>query len=63
MYVEETGSPYDPGSLTGSVESILFTPQDHDIPMQVRGILSKQILNYNHNPTVTVGPSPEHLLD
>ena len=36
--MEESGSPYDVGSLSETVQSILFTPQDHGIPMQTRGI-------------------------
>ena len=41
--MEESGSPYDVGSLSGTVQSILFTPQDHGIPMQTRSITKNYV--------------------
>ena len=48
LYVEESGSPYDLGSLTGTVETILLTPQQHGIPMQTSGRKRKQIVSIVH---------------
>ena len=45
VYVEESGSPYDPGSLTGTEETILLTPQQHGIPMQTSGRKQNQIVS------------------
>ena len=47
--MEESGSPYDVGSLSETVQSILFTPQDHGIPMQTRGIYNQEIYVYIQN--------------
>ena len=53
VYVEEFGSPYDPGSLTGTEEMILLTPQQHGIPMQTSGRKQHhklcQLFKFSHN--------------